>query len=135
MRTKRAWRSPRSSRPHPCRRRTAADGRGSDETTRSKRYGTASGVSNYGFATLTARGESPSSRMVRPGKQHARRASSKARRPQAAVRGVAPDAAWTVDCFQAALTRLDRELDGAIAKNHAKNRSGDVEEWLSRLDL
>jgi 1-acyl-sn-glycerol-3-phosphate acyltransferase len=52
-----------------------------------------------------------------------------------AVRGVAPDAAWTVDCFQAALARLDRELDDAIAKNRAARRHGVVDEWFARLGL
>jgi len=72
---------------------------------------------------------------VRPRKQHARRASSRARRGTAAVRRVAPDAAWTVDSFQAALTRLDRELDDALAKSRGALRRGGVDEWLARLGL
>ena len=83
---------------------------------------------------MTAYDESPSSVAVRPGKQHARRTSSKARRGPRPVRGAAPDAAWTVDCFQSALARLDHELDDAIARSRRSGRGGGGE-WFTRLGL
>jgi 1-acyl-sn-glycerol-3-phosphate acyltransferase len=52
-----------------------------------------------------------------------------------AARRVAPDAAWTVDCFQAALARLDRELDDAIVKSRGARQRGIVDEWFARLGL
>jgi 1-acyl-sn-glycerol-3-phosphate acyltransferase len=52
-----------------------------------------------------------------------------------AVRRASPDAAWTVDCFQAALGRLDRELDDAIGKSRGARRRGIVDDWLARLGI
>jgi 1-acyl-sn-glycerol-3-phosphate acyltransferase len=72
---------------------------------------------------------------MRPGKQHARRMGSKGRRAPRPVRRGGPDAAWTVDCFQSALARLDRELDDAIDKSRGARRLGVVDQWFARLGL
>jgi 1-acyl-sn-glycerol-3-phosphate acyltransferase len=72
---------------------------------------------------------------MRPGKQHARRIGSKGRRAPRPVRRGGPDAAWTVDCFQSALARLDRELDDAIDKSRGARRLGVVDQWFARLGL
>jgi len=60
---------------------------------------------------------------------------SKGRRAPRPLRRGAPDAAWTVACFQSALASLDRELDDAIDKSRGARRLGVVDEWFARLGL
>jgi 1-acyl-sn-glycerol-3-phosphate acyltransferase len=72
---------------------------------------------------------------MRPARPRARRGTSRARCDPAPAGRIAADPAWTVDCFQTALARFDRELDDAIAKSRGARRRDGIEEWLARLRL